>query len=277
VNKAGTGTFTLPSDLPAGYKIYILAEDANGAYYTDYASIPVAITATEVTQPPAANNGKVEVLPLEEKTDNTVVGHLANTDEEIKTAVLTDADKEVLASGKDISVWIETKDNEAAVPQEDKVLITEQMPTTYQVGTYLDINLWKQVEGESAVKITNVQNGNVKISLSVPTELQKAGRHYKIMRIHDGEVTILDTELDTTDFRLTFETDRFSTYALIYTDEDNDNTPGGNTPDSGNATATSPKTGDTNAVMAWFWMFFLSLGGAVALCVCERKKKRFEK
>lgn len=36
----GTGTFILPTGLPSGYKIYILAEDVNDAKYTDYASAP---------------------------------------------------------------------------------------------------------------------------------------------------------------------------------------------------------------------------------------------
>lgn len=37
------GTFELPSDLPDGYKIYILAEDVNTGKYTDYASAPVEL------------------------------------------------------------------------------------------------------------------------------------------------------------------------------------------------------------------------------------------
>lgn len=51
---SGTGTFTLPSGLPAGYKMYILAEDVNGDKYTDYASEPVEI-AVELAEAPTAD------------------------------------------------------------------------------------------------------------------------------------------------------------------------------------------------------------------------------
>ena len=47
-SKTGTGTFTLPSDLAlndwgSSYYVYILAEDVNDRYLTDYASSPVKI------------------------------------------------------------------------------------------------------------------------------------------------------------------------------------------------------------------------------------------
>ena len=48
---SGIGIFELPTGLPAGYKMYILAEDVNGENYTDYASAPVEITVTEETKP----------------------------------------------------------------------------------------------------------------------------------------------------------------------------------------------------------------------------------
>ena len=51
---ATSGTFTLPTNLPTGYKIYALAEDVNattsvtdGWGYTDYASKPVEVTVLE--------------------------------------------------------------------------------------------------------------------------------------------------------------------------------------------------------------------------------------
>lgn len=51
---AGTGTFTLPSDLKArtcgtDYRVYIIAEDVNGDKETDYASTPYEITIPNST------------------------------------------------------------------------------------------------------------------------------------------------------------------------------------------------------------------------------------
>ena len=64
-SESGTGTFTLPdayADKTCGtdYYAYILAEDVNGTYETDYASVPAAITITntaEVTTVPVAASG----------------------------------------------------------------------------------------------------------------------------------------------------------------------------------------------------------------------------
>ncbi len=57
----GSGTFTLPDTvdgktLGTDYYVYILAEDVNGTYETDYASAPLEISeVTDVAKAPAAN------------------------------------------------------------------------------------------------------------------------------------------------------------------------------------------------------------------------------
>ncbi len=43
-SKSGVAKFTLPQDLPEGYKVYAIAEDVNEANLTDYASEPQEIT-----------------------------------------------------------------------------------------------------------------------------------------------------------------------------------------------------------------------------------------
>lgn len=49
--KIGRGTFTLPDNLPNGYKVYILAEDVNKAKETDYAGTPCEVSIPGI--PPA--------------------------------------------------------------------------------------------------------------------------------------------------------------------------------------------------------------------------------
>lgn len=41
--RSGTATFELPSDLPEGYRVYLLAEDVNEDNFTNYASEPVEL------------------------------------------------------------------------------------------------------------------------------------------------------------------------------------------------------------------------------------------
>lgn len=53
LDSTGTGTFTLPTGLSEGYKIYMMAEDVNGETITDYASTPVEIVP--IIAPPTYN------------------------------------------------------------------------------------------------------------------------------------------------------------------------------------------------------------------------------
>ena len=49
------------------------------------------------------------------------------------------------------------------------------------------------------------------------------GTLYYVIRLHNGKTDILDTTL-TDDNKVSFETDKFSSYALAYVDEKVDNT-----------------------------------------------------
>lgn len=49
--KIGRGTFTLPDNLPKGYKVYILAEDVNEAKETDYAGTPCEVSIPDIPPP----------------------------------------------------------------------------------------------------------------------------------------------------------------------------------------------------------------------------------
>ena len=54
----------------------------------------------------------------------------------------------------------------------------------------------------------------VKITTGIPVSVQSSANEYAMIRLHDGVATIL-TDLDTDPKTLTFETDKFSVYALL--------------------------------------------------------------
>jgi hypothetical protein len=62
-----------------------------------------------------------------------------------------------------------------------------------------------------------------------------------VIRLHNGVVTTLETTFDSATNKLAFSTDRFSTYAIAYTDE---------AVATGSLTASSPKTGDSANIPA---------------------------
>ena len=156
------------------------------------------------------NPGKVEIIDVTENAD------MLNTTEEIKDLIeLTSEEKTALNNGKNIYVFLEVDDISDSVSAFDRTLIDNKLDKNSKVGMYLDINLFKQIEGENKVKISET-TGKIKILLEIPENLRKLNKEYYIIRVHDGEATKITP--DKNGNILIFETDKFSTYALAYTD-----------------------------------------------------------
>ena len=119
-----------------------------------------------------------------------------------------------VAEGKKIEIVLEVKE-----AQTNELIETNTKG--YKVGKYLNITLYKSVNGtnESIHELTKV----LKVTIKVPEELinkdSKTKREYYIVRSHNGKVDILETIYDEKTNSLTFETDKFSDYAIIYKDK----------------------------------------------------------
>lgn len=119
-----------------------------------------------------------------------------------------------VAEGKKIEIVLEVKE-----AQTNELIETNTKG--YIVGKYLNITLNKIVNGtsESIHELTK----KLKISIELPTELinkdKTITRTYFIARSHNGKVDILETNYDEKTNKLTFETDKFSDYAIIYKDK----------------------------------------------------------
>ena len=119
-----------------------------------------------------------------------------------------------VAEGKKIEIVLEVKE-----AQTNELIETNTKG--YKVGKYLNITLNKIVNGtnESIHELSKV----MKVTIKVPEELinkdSKTKREYYIVRSHNGKVDILETIYDEKTNSLTFETDKFSDYAIIYKDK----------------------------------------------------------
>ena len=188
------------------------------------------------------------------------------------TTLLSLTDAEV-AQG--VNVWLDIQDMSASVPQTDKTLI-QNTSGDYTVGLYLDINLFKKVGSNDATKVTET-NGKVKASIVIPESLWKSGRTFEIIRVHDGVATAIAGTYDENTHVFTFETDKFSTYALAYKDpassSDSGTTSDSSSSNSSNSTqSTAPKTGDPNDIRVWYLLLIASLGGLGFLGYSKKKK-----
>ena len=98
--------------------------------------------------------------------------------------------------------------------------LIEKNTKGYKVGKYLDITLYKNIDGtnESIHELTK----GMKLTIKIPEELinkdKNVQREYFVARSHNGKVDILEAKYDEKTNSITFETDKFSDYAILYKD-----------------------------------------------------------
>lgn len=210
------------------------------------------------------DKGVIEVV-IPDKLNANGAKVVGTAEELISKIEFTKEELEAKENGKNIDVYLEVKDISNSVSESDKKAIAEKLGNN-SIGLYLDINLFKQVEGQDATKITEIKEP-ITISFEIPENLintdSNITRTYKILRLHDGVVTTLDVTVNGT--TASFKTDEFSTYALAYTDTDITKT-------DTTETTSSPKTGDN--IIVYAVMFIISTLGIAVVSANNKKTKR---
>ena len=219
-----------------------------------YSSLNPNVTnsATEII---SNESGKLKVIEPEEP--NSYDAEIDVSDEELISKIdITEEEKEVMENeGKNISIYLEVKDITDSIPDSDKEQLEAKVADEEIIGIYLDVNLFKKVDGEDPTKITETTTP-IKITFTIPDELINTDtsikRTYKVFRLHDGVITKIDVKINGN--IATFETDRFSTYALIYKDT---------------LITSNPQTGDK--IMDYILMLVLSMVGLIAAGIYIKK------
>ena len=158
----------------------------------------------------------------------------------LEEAVLTAEEKQRKAAGADIRIELDVKAVAAEAAAADKAVVEAALKGSvakgYTLGQYLAISLYK-VAGDSRTAVTETQ-GKITVRIDVPESLKNTDsgkvRTFAVIRVHEGKAQLLadlDQEADT----ITIETDRFSTYAVVYKDtaaggKDDEPKTGDNTP-----------------------------------------------
>ena len=147
----------------------------------------------------------------------------------LKDTVLSAEQKKLVDDGGKADITLTMSDISKNVSDEQKELINSVLKSDDKVGMYVDISVLltitnaegnvitdKALVSETATKFT------VKMKLADEL-LQKDSskiRTYQVVRLHDGKSEILDSKWDASTGTLSFETDKFSTYAISYSDKD---------------------------------------------------------
>lgn len=169
----------------------------------------------------------------------------------LEKIALTKEEKEAIYGGAATSISMSIAN---ALPTADEKKLVEDKLAGYTVGQYFDIELMLKV-GESSRKITDLTE-TISMSITIPDSLinKDKERTYSIIRIHNGVATIVDGKYDAASGKITFTTDGFSIYTLVYKDTAVSNTTNttqtpvtqttGTTQTTNTTQTTAPKTGD---------------------------------
>lgn len=248
--------------------------------------------ATQAAVELAAGVLKAAMAALE-KNNNITVG--VSGEGSVDKAELLEAvlGKDAVVSNDTV---IELKIQNAAdtVPEADVKAVLDAIKDklsgrAFAAGCYFDISLLMKVGSAATVNVTKTQAPFV-ITLNIPDGLQAEGRDFAIIRVHNGEAVMLPDK-DSNPATVSFATDEFSTYALVYTDDVNtgdgnhnadaedsdDHEDGAEATDTSGQTgvaetAASPKTGDDNSVLLWAVLVMAAFGGIVGTVLYRRKK-----
>lgn len=199
----------------------------------DFYEFDITHNSTYVFKHPAeTGNTNVKLPEINKNEEVKDIEFGVDSTDETKSMIINSANfdlkekmDQAINEGNDVNteVYINkiTKDQVTSntLKEIEKVAATNRL----NILNYFDISI--QVKsGDNLLGHIDETQKKIKFEVAIPTDLMKKGRIFKVIRVHGNEVTVLDTEEN--NGILTFESDRFSTYALAYVDNDkqtNDN------------------------------------------------------
>lgn len=184
----------------------------------------------------------------------------------MKPSILNEIDLgkefEGVVEGDNVDIILEVKDASKIITETDKNKFERVINENNLVlGKYIDISLFMEINGDvSTRKNIHETKNKAKIELTIPEEIRENGRKYYLLRLHNGNIETVHEGFPTKDWKLTFETDKFSLYAIAYSEEEYTN-----------INVNTPKTGDI--IMLWVSLLIISSFGIVSMVMLIKKKK----
>ena len=167
-----------------------------------------------------STDGKFTVEGTEKKTDAPKT-ELDSTIDDIKDAIPN------IKPDENVNIYLKVEQQPAEPEKKEQQKIqTVAEKEGVTVEQYVDISLFKRVTSGDTEDITKLSelNKKVKLSIVVPENLhttdKNVTRTYMLIHYHDGEAEaeLVEGEYDAATYTFTFETDKFSTYAIAYKD-----------------------------------------------------------
>lgn len=223
----------------------------------------------EIAPATGTDPGSGTVTPEVKPGVNAPTTNISTSTEELKDMLLTEEEKQQLQNGTDIRIVLEVQDAGNTVSVSDQAAVAQAL-NGFTVGQYLNVDLYKLI-GENRADITETAE-KIRIVMAVPDSLKNingnTARTFAVIRIHDGRAELLN-DLDSSADTITIETDRFSTYAVVYQDKSNGGN--GNTkPDR--VKDNEPKTGDDAPLELYATLAMIAGFSYLLLYFTDRKR-----
>ena len=232
--------------------------------------------------------GDTVVTPVFKKltTEAEVPNNVANAEKVEEMLVETLKENKEFADiikDKNVEIKIEVKEKEVTSSEKEAIeSAASKEVADIKVANYIDISIYVK-DTDNGKNLGNLETVKEAITFTVPVpenlpELAEGFRRiFYIVREHDGDIDIL--EVKEADGKLSFETDKFSTYAIAYKDVENSGegeaTPQPEQkpevkPETKPTTPDVPKTGDN--VVVYIALALLAITGmGVAIKIRKRK------
>ena len=212
-------------DATAEYTYKFAGWDSEVTDVTGNKTYKATYTQTEIKK----DDGEKAVSTEVKKDEKSPEVKAANLTDEFAESTLSNEEKadieDAINNGEDVKVdvYLEIEDISDTISASDKEKIKASVTNADNIE-YFDISLFKEISisgrSQGAASIHDLTTP-LKLTIGVPKSFPAVAdgytRTYKVLRLHDGSVTVLPTTLNA-DGTLSFETDKFSTYALAYTD-----------------------------------------------------------
>lgn len=222
----------------------------------------------------------VEVTPIDptDEVEDTTVG--LTPDEETEDTLMESLDKEIAADpelqeavqNNHVVVVVDVTAKEENAIDDELVEKFENVAENIVIADYFDISVLVHDANDNHLGTIKELTKEIELAILLPEKYinkdANVNRKYYVIREHLGEVKILEDVVVSEDGKsIIFKSNKFSTYALAYTDEVIEDTPTDDFP----AEVPSPDTSDIN-LTSYIVTLLLSTVGVVITF-----KKRFVK
>ena len=161
-----------------------------------------------------------DIKDVTDVSGNALHARLVDKGAALAGKVLDEEAMDLVKGGMEASIWLESS---RGVTDADAAAIAGALGD-WTLAEEIDLALFYEVDGKTVQ--VHEANEPLVVSLTLPDSItgdtSKKTRSYEVIRVHDGKASVIPSSFDADAKTLTFETDRFSAYAVAYKDTTED-------------------------------------------------------